>query len=55
VADNLPEWSKLMKQYRLPVVLYQPSEDAESKYMAEVEAVQKALKSQFSEANHFYA
>ena len=25
-----------MKQYRLPVVVYQPSEDTEYKYMAEV-------------------
>lgn len=25
-----------MKQYRLPVILYQPSEDTEFKYMAEV-------------------
>mgnify|MGYP001096397239 CR=1 FL=1 len=25
-----------MKQYRLPVVMYQPSEDTEYKYMAEI-------------------
>lgn len=25
-----------MKQYRLPVIMYQPSEDTEYKYMAEV-------------------
>ncbi len=25
-----------MKQYRLPVIMYQPSEDTEDKYMAEI-------------------
>ena len=28
-----------MKQYRLPAVMYQPSEDTECKYMAEVPAL----------------
>src|SRR4030043_454809 len=30
------EWSGLVKQYKLPVIMHRPSEETENKYMAEV-------------------
>ena len=37
--DEKRDRVKSMKQYRLPVIMHQPSEDTENKYMAEVPAL----------------